>query len=443
MSAERSVRRRFVFNEIFNALMCGAIAFAAFALMEIVFTPLHLRPWGGVLRMLPCLAAYPLGRIIRRVNPKIAIGVGIAASVLISAIPLALMFRADLAWSLMVIVTVIMTFTLFIIPFINGSNLMHPTQFIGGMLVFGADVLIMKFSGVDYLAGYINTVGVIVLCAGLFVMNRENLRIETSPDGRRTKFPSGMRFSNSIFILVFIAIAFILANLGTLKQFFVELVISISAGILIFIDWIGGLMGISAPTEGSSDGAGTVDLGLPGDYTTESEGVQLFWEIVMWVIIVALCIAAVFIIIHFAKNFSDRISSFFSKLFAIKPEEVAYVDETEDLADKQKFNLELKKRFKKIAGKLKRPPRFEDMPTNREKVRFTYKRILTRMMSRSYSSVTKTPIELAPSVSSSISTRREKIPVDEFMDIYNRARYSREEIADEEAEVARKLNRRV
>lgn len=442
---KKPVSRRVIFFEIFNATMMAAAAYGMIMLIEMMFAPAHMRPWGGALRLLPCVLAYPAGRILHSAKPKTAISIGLGLSAALAAIPLVMFFRVDLAWILLILILPTVTFGLFVVPFVNGSNLLHAPQFILGVGVFLIDVLVMRLKDISYCAASINTIAVIFLCAGLFLFNRENLRTETSPDGKRTKFPTGIRRSNTIFLVLFIAVAFGLANSGALKQFFTDAFISIVALIVLFLDWFGKMMGIGG--EGGSASPSDENLALPGDYTTESWFVQMLWEIVLCIIIVGIIIAAIYLLIRLGKKISNNLPSLIDRIFGIKQEEEAYIDETEDLSKGQSLADALLNRLKKAADGLKPKPRFEDMPNNREKVRFAYKRALTRVNSRTRGSLAKTPLELAPEVGRAASGRGMNGDATElaaeFVNIYNRARYSDEEISDADAEVARSINKRV
>ena len=198
------------------------------------------------------------------------------------------------------------------------------------------------------------------------------------------------------------------------------------------------MMGIGTSGSGGSVTPSNDNIMLGDDYTTESDFIQKLWNVVLILIIIGICAAAVYILIRVLKNLPGGLNGLIQRLFGIKPEENAYIDETEDLGEEQSLADMLKNGIKKVGDRLRRPPRFEDMPNNREKVRLTYRRTLRRISSRNHASLARTPNELRPEV--------EKIagePGDEFVDIYNRARYSTEEISDAETEVARTVYRQV
>ena len=438
MNRRQETKGRIFFFEAFNWVMTTASAWGALMLIELLFAPEELRPWGGVLRSLPCLLSYPMGRMLRTVHPRIGISLGLALAVCLSSIPLTLMFRTDLAWVMMLPLYPLLTFAIFITPYINGSNLLQPRHFIIGVIVFLADVLFIRIRGIGAYSLALNIVSVLFLCAGLFVYNRESLRSETSPDGKRAKFPKGSRRAGALLVLLFIGVALALANINALRQFFIELAISIAAAAILFLDWFGRMMGISEPSQGGSAAPSNDNIMMDGDYTTESGLVQNIWHVVLIIIIIGICVAAVWFLIRLMKNFSGRFTDLLHRLFGIKPEENAYVDETEDLGGEQKLGDAILDGLKRFGDRLKRPPRFDDMPTNREKVRLTYRRTLHRLSAKNRNSLYRTPIELEPEVERITGPAAE-----EFVDIYNRARYSTEDISDSEAEVARGVYKQV
>ncbi len=429
---------RIAFFETFNCIMTAASLFGVLVLVELLFAPEALRPWGAVLRASPIFLAYPLGRLLRTVHPKVAISLGLASSVCLASIPLVMMFRADLAWAMMVPIYPLAAFAVFITPYINGSNLLRPRHFIIGVIFFLGDVLFIRIQGVDTYSQPVNITAVLFLCAGLFVYNRESLRSETSPDGKRAKFPKGSRRAGALTVTFFIALALALANVQALRKFFTELAISIASAVILFLDWFGRMMGIGTSGSGGSVTPSNDNIMLGDDYTTESDFVQKLWNVVLILIIIGICVAAVYILIRVLKNLPGGLSGLLHRIFGIKPEENAYVDETEDLGEEQSLGDMLKNGLKKVSERLRRPPRFEDMPNNREKVRLTYRRTLRRITSKNRASIARTPNELKPEVE-----RIAGEPGDEFVDIYNRARYSTEEISDAEAEVAREVYRQV
>ena len=429
---------RIVFFEAFNAVMTAAAAFGALMLIELLFAPEELRPWGAILRASPVLLAYPLGRLLRTVHPRISISLGLALSVCLASIPLVMMFQPNLAWVMMLPLYPVVAFAVFITPYINGSNLLPPRHFIIGVILFLADVLFIRIRGIDVYSAPLNITAVLFLCAGLFVYNRESLRTETSPDGKRAKFPKGSRRAGTLTVLLFIGVALALANIQALRKFFTELAISVAAAVILFLDWFGRIMGIGEPSQGGSAAAPSQSFSMEGDYTTESDAVQKFWNVVLVLILIGIAVAAVFILIRVIKNLSGGLSGLLSRLFGIKPEENAYIDETEDLGDEQRLGDMLKNGLQKMGDRLRRPPRFDDMPTNREKVRLTYRRSLHRIAAKNRSSLTRTPIELRGEMERIAGEKAA-----EFVDIYNRARYSTQEISDGETEVAREVYRQV
>ena len=429
---------RIAFFEAFNCIMTAVSVFGALMLIELLFAPEELRPWGAVLRAAPVFLAYPLGRLLRTSHPRLAISLGLALSVCLASIPLVVTFRADLAWAMTVPLYPVVAFAVFITPYINGSNLLPPRHFIIGVIIFLADVLFIRIRGIDSYSRPLNITAVLFLCAGLFVYNRESLRTETSPDGKRAKFPKGSRRAGALTVTFFIAVALALANIQALRKFFTELAISIAAAVILFLDWFGRVMGIGTPTQGGSAAPSNDNIMLDGDYTTESDFVQKLWNVVLVLIIIGICIAAVYILIRVIRNLPGGLSGLLQRLFGIQPEENAYIDETEDLGDEQSLGDMLKSGLKKVGDRLRRPPRFEDMPNNREKVRLTYRRSLQRLAKSNRSTLTRTPTELRGELE-----RIAGDPADEFVDIYNRARYSPDEISDSETAVAHEVYRQV
>jgi len=428
-------KKRKLFNEIFNACMCACIFLGASVLIQKLLMQ-DLEPWVGVIYMLPSTLAYPIGRFLHGRRPRVSLVMGALATAALASIPLVLVFGSELQWFLCMISIPLLTFMLFIIPYVLGSNPLSPNFFIIGVAIFVG----VAFVGSRHEAAYTlvtNTVSILFLVVGLFVFNRTGLRSETSPGGGRTKYPAGARRGNTLIVGLFLGIALIAANITAIRDFARELMISVIAAIISFIDWLGSLMGIN-PGDGSSQ---SMDSPMDfGDGPAEKNPFfEMLWQMLLWIIIIGIAVALIYAIFKFAKKLGPAIRAFLARLFgSMKSQEEAYVDETEDLSKKGGARRDLAAGIRDVLDKLKRPLKFEDMPNNREKVRFTFKQLLGTMSRRDRKVLSSTPYELE-----NAAERYAKESTRDFIEAYNRARYSDEEIPNEAAEIARKINRKL
>jgi DNA-binding transcriptional regulator PaaX len=109
-----------------------------------------------------------------------------------------------------------------------------------------------------------------------------------------------------------------------------------------------------------------------------------------------------------------------------------FVDETETLMDAKKMLADTGTRFKNALKKLReRPQRMDDFPDNRMKIRFAFQQLLKKVVLRDPSASAKTPNEIL----------EKEYPGEEefiaFMDYYNQAKYSDQDIPEDAVDCAR------
>jgi hypothetical protein len=139
-------------------------------------------------------------------------------------------------------------------------------------------------------------------------------------------------------------------------------------------------------------------------------------------------------IIH---NLPSWLQSLLDKLKNDESED--YIDETEDLLGKGGFRKELAKNISDFWDRITyRSPRFDDFPDNRSKIRFVFKQLLKRLSSDKSHLLSQTPNELTEEAN--LVLREDTT---EFMQAYNRARYDHNDIPDSDAELARKILRKI
>ncbi|NLM61407.1 MAG: hypothetical protein GX193_04955, partial [Clostridiales bacterium] len=89
------MKRIRLYSEIYNFIMMLMIFVASAVLIQKGFWG-HIGPWTGVLYCSPCVAAYIAGRLLHGRNPVLSILSGILLSFALSAIPIMLVWEANI-----------------------------------------------------------------------------------------------------------------------------------------------------------------------------------------------------------------------------------------------------------------------------------------------------------------------------------------------------------
>ncbi len=427
--------KRKLFNEAFNFIMSMMLCFPALVILQKIFFA-SLPAWQGIIYMLPCLICYPAGRLLHSKKPFLAIPLGLLLSTALSLISAKFISLFGLLPIIGYILTGIGAFLLFCTPYISGSNIMGAKRFLTGVITFVAAAFIGGSHSEAY-SPYVNVLAVIFLIIGLFVFNREHLRDETKSGKDKTHFPPGMRRNNAIIIFIFILVALAIANMDSLKTGAADFAILIASLIFMFLDWMGKMQGVSE-NAGNSEGSSGDFLGF-GDPIKESNPiVETLVHYLTIAIIILICVGILIFIYKLCKKFLPTLLDFLSRLFSnIKPEnEQTFIDETEELLEDGSFRKQVIKNIRDFIKKISyKAPKFDDMPNNREKVRFVYKAMVKQAYKSNKSVLTNTATEFLSSDAAGSASAIE------FANTYNRARYSDEDISDSEASFAKKILR--
>ncbi|MDR1117552.1 MAG: hypothetical protein LBL09_04835 [Oscillospiraceae bacterium] len=416
------MKKKRLFNEIYNAGMTLAWVSAAMILIQKLLLT-RFPAWTGLLCMLPCLLAYPSGRLMHRFKPKAAIPAGAVLSALLVILPLSAVRVHDLYFYILIPLLLSGTFVLYVIPYISGSNLMSGTRFLcGGAVMLLAAVIKGENPSHGVYAAYLNTGAVIYIVLGLFLFNNESLLYAASPGGRTARMPAGMRRSNFIIVALFIALAFAVANFEALRIF----VIDVIAFMLSLFFWILSLFGGS---EGDGEMSGSSNIDLGGEANPSGWFVELLYTVIKAAAITAFAALIIYILYKAIRQASTLIRGFFDRMSPAG--DMGYIDEIEDLREEDKAEGGF---FRRLFQNFIRPKRFEDMPDNRAKVRFAYKTMLKRLSKENRRVLTSTPNETLPEaeqISQQLGAG--------FIDSYNKARYSQAEVTDKETGEAKEM----
>jgi len=429
-----------LYAEVYNLIMTLLIFLATAILIQKLLLQ-HLSAWSFVLYCSPCFTVYFAGRLLHKKKSLFAIPIGIAASLALSAIPIYLSFELSIFPFIAFALVPILTSVLFTMAYVSGPNAMGSSRFVSGLIIFIGGILVGGAHAENY-RDFLNTSAIIFLIAGLFAFNRENLREASKQSTMTSKgfFPPGMRKSNAIMIIAMVAVGFVIANFERLRNFIVEAAKFVLRTIFMIIYKI---MQLLAGGEGSgADGAGGDFNPFPGGKTrTPNPIIETIVQIVVIIAIVAAALFVLYILIKtirkLIKNLPDWLRRLFDKLNSVNDE--TYIDETEDLLGKGGLRQELKKSLSDLWDRITyRPARFEDMPDNRSKVRFVFKNLLKRVTYGKQHLLSKTPNELSEEANKVIGENTY-----DFIQAYNRARYDSRDVPDKDAELAKRILRKL
>jgi hypothetical protein len=435
------MKRMRPYSDIYNFVMMIMTFIAAAVLVQKGFWG-HLDPWVGVLRCSPCLLAYIAGRFLHGRNPIISLIAGILLSLALSAVSVMLVWKADIYAIIGSVLVAPGTFLMFMAPFAHGSAIMGSARFITGIAIFLVAIIAGGANNEIY-RPTLNTMAILYLVAGLYTFNRENLRDAAKfnlPSSGKGKYPPGMRRNNILMLTALIAIGLIVANFDRLRDFVVKAAKFIALQILSLIYFIFSLMA------GGEDGGSTgPSMGFPGFMDGKARDPNPIIELIVRIFVIIIIIVGALLILYaiyklirkVIRNLPSWLQSLLDKLRHDQSED--FIDETEDLLEKGGFRKELAKNISDLWDRITyRPPKFDDFPDNRSKVRFVFKLLLKRISTNKSHLLSLTPNELAEE-----ANRELREDSGEFMQAYNRARYDANDVPDSDAELARKILRKI
>lgn len=425
-------KKRKLFNEIFNAAMSALVLFPALVALQKLLMP-EAPTWIGVLWMLPVAACYPAGRLLRDRDKQSALTLGVVIAAA-CALPVSIAFAGKIS-----VLSTLFLFLLclgcgiamYLIPFIAGSNIASGKYFVAGLALYVAALAIGGDPGYSVA---LNTCAVVLLISGLFVFNLEGLRSATAPSGGKVRFPKGMRRNNLIIIGVFVVLATLLANIKAIKDAAVAAGMWIADKFIEFLQFMGDVNGVpEGDAAGNGVGGGDVGIGLSGPAHIASALEVFLWNAVLFIIIGGIILVLCFILYKLIRKLlGTNFGALLDKLLGrLSPQSEDYIDETEDLDGEREKGDGLLTRMR---SRFARRAKFGDMPTDRAKVRFAMREFLRKDRQALRP---RTPNELSRDLERAAGSYGA-----DFVEIYNRVRYSTDEPNSGDVETARKLSDR-
>lgn len=280
---------------------------------------------------------------------------------------------------------------------------------------------------------------ILFIISTFFVSNSEILRSATLSKQKKPLINRSIKNKNRLFIVLTFLLIIFVTSFGIFQR-----ILSFVGGILIsiiqsiryfsFFDEVGG--------EDERSGGMISDGGLPEIEVSEPSKFFLFMdEVTRYTAYAVYLIIAVLIVYIYYKRirgikFKDTFRSmftFFNQIFSSSKqndEDDIYIEEKESIFDFKEWRSNGQKRVQQFVQKFLKQDAKWDKLTNREKVRFLYRQVVSTQIKNGYRfQPSQTPSEVIDSITQDTNTQ--KTSLNQLNVSYSEARYGRGEIADE------------
>ena len=293
------------------------------------------------------------------------------------------------------------------------------------------------------LSRFTSAVSICFFLLTLFAFSAKGLRrsMHKGSGTKRVVYPTGMQMGNFLLVTGFILIAAFISNIYPIFRVFSQGFSVILKGLLAIVAFL------SSHFERRTTGASVVETESHVEVSAEDNLMavepkgEASWittgvEIFAFICVMLFVIYALYKLIRKLHNSGIRLPGFLrnirDKFAPIQDED--YVDESENLFDMKKMLSDTRSNMKNALKKLReRPQKLDDFPDNRMKIRFAFQQMLIKIKLRNPGASAQTPNEIY---------RAEYDGEEEFrafIDYYNEAKYSNQEIPDDAAECARAI----
>ena len=280
-------------------------------------------------------------------------------------------------------------------------------------------------------------VGIIYMVMVLFVINSTQLKQASLPGDKEPVLPQIIKSHNRLLITIILMVIGIISFFNRLKEGVEWLAKTIGNFVLQIIIFLAELFFRSeqGPMR-PENGGGILDLLPP----VEEKPPSIF-DHILEIISIILAIAAglaIIALLGFALfKLVKKIATWLSRLYEIGKDLEdygGYVDEKEKLMDFRELGRDYADRFRQwLARIMEREPKWDELKTNKERIRYIYRHFLLRCMAGGYSfKKYLTPVETGKELS---KWRPEKArDVMELTAAYDYVRYGDKEVDDSKME---------
>lgn len=386
-----------------------------------------------------------LGHVAGRISLKMPMGAAMATCSVGAITATGLAFLLCPGFELVTLLICLLTLFFSLFFFFSARKAgytIHAPMSISGILIH-IFVLICStgFGWAEEVNRLVSVVAIVFFLLSLFAMNAKGLRksLHRGNGQKSVAYPSGMQNGNFLLVTGFIIIAAFISNIypifNLFSQLFAHVIGAIIAAFTFFISLFDRRAVAADIEEGVSQEAAENSI-MNAEPKGEAAWVTKSVEIFAFVVVMLLLIYVAFKAYQKLRQSGLKIPRFLQNLkdkFAPVTEE-DFIDETENLFDAKTLLTDTGDRLKKTWKKLReRPQKIDDFPDDRMKLRFTFQQLLKRVVQRDPKAASKTPNEIF----------QQEYPGEEdfkaFMDYYNLARYSNEDIPEDAVDCAREI----
>ena len=428
--------------EAWRFLLHGLLFFPAFVLCELWLDG-GAHPWKLTLMLLPGLLSYPVARSTLKLTLRgsliPAVLTALAAGGASAGISLLLGGLVPL-WVALSAAAAVALFYFFRLY----TPEVGAVRFACGVLLYLL-VAVCVFFHPEPFAPYpaaCDPLAILFVVLGVFSLGDVNLRNGMRADDGKAVFPGGMRTGTAALIAGVLALALILANLGTIRDLILAGVNCILFLVARLIDL---LVALTRPHGGVTTPEPQMDIGA---YLGEMEGevspfflwfVIIFGTLALIAMAIGVLIYAVKALRYLYRKLKDLLE--YLHQTGTELEDLGFRDERESLLDSAALLDPLRRAVLQITHRFRREPELDPNAPAREQLRFVYRRFLQRRQERGPELQALTPREAMKDLRYAPPGDKEQAA--RFAEAYDRARYSSHELSQDDAVLAQKLNEEI
>ncbi|MFY9177634.1 MAG: DUF4129 domain-containing protein [Caldicoprobacterales bacterium] len=283
---------------------------------------------------------------------------------------------------------------------------------------------------------YITWSGLAYMIMALFTINSEQLKTASLPDREKTPVISSIILKNNrVLVILNLALVTLVSYFDRLREGTARLVKGLINLIVRFLNYLAELMYQDMANQGQSIDREPMEM-----LRQKAEEAHWIFKILEKVaMILAAIILIALLVLWFVALYKlgRKLYNYLKNLLKDRlsfQEETGYIDEKESLMGFTEIGRDYMDRFQKwIKGLMEREPRWEDLNSNYERIRFLYRNLILRSMKAGYTyRAYLTPRETGEDIQNWIREKDEKI--DDLTSIYDKMRYGQEDVGSEQVQ---------
>ena len=285
------------------------------------------------------------------------------------------------------------------------------------------------YSRVTVIKGYLPYVvgfGFAHVVVSLFMLNFKQLGDATLIKDKKPLVPLPMKRQNIVLLIITLLIIVVIASFNTIKEFIKKGVQQLFKFILTILVKLSSLLQTG---EMADEPPGEIAQFPVEDVAKAQHPIV---EKILYVLGIVLTIIGIILLLRVIymglKKLIGIISKWIRGFFTereLHEESYGYVDEKESLIDMKKIREKYKEKFGAFIDRMmEREPKWEDLETNAERIRYIYRGIVFKYLRAGYRYKNHmTPIEMGQDIEKWYKNEEENISLAELISLYNRARY--------------------